>query len=264
MAASEAPTFAQLLKQFRLAAGRTQVELAERARVSSAAVTALERGINRTPHVDTVARLAQALQLSAAEVSALEATISRVRHSTPRQPEQGSVALPMPPHNLPSALTPLIGREDEEARAVDLLRRQDVRLLTLTGAAGIGKTRLATQVAADLLDSAPDGVFLVELAPITDAALVLAAIMRTLVGQEASGQATPALSTLASNLGARRLLVLLDNFEQVIPAAVKIAELLSACPGLKMLITSRVPLRVRGEPRLAIPPLALPDLAAPP
>jgi len=185
-----------------------------------------------------------------------------VRRAAPHLPEQGTAASPTPPHNLPSPLTPLIGREHEEAAAVHLLGREDVRLLTLTGAAGIGKTRLALQVAADLLDIAPDGVFLIELAPIADAALVLATIVRTLEVHETSGKPTAALSALTAYLGTRCTLLLLDNFEQVAPAAPQIAELLRACPGLKMMVTSRVPLRVRGEHRLAVPPLALPELTA--
>jgi predicted ATPase/DNA-binding XRE family transcriptional regulator len=191
--------------------------------------------------------------------------------------DQSPTALPGTPRsrsmgNLPTPLTPIIGREHEEAAAVHLLRREDVRLLTLTGAPGIGKTRLALQVAADLQvgtnlqDDAPDGVFpdgvfLVELAPISEPGLVLATIMRTLEVRETGGETTTPLAALAAHLRTRRLLLLLDNFEQVVTAAPQVAELLRACSGLKVLVTSRIRLHVQGEHQLTVPPLALPDLA---
>jgi predicted ATPase len=164
-------------------------------------------------------------------------------------------------HNLPTPLTPLIGREKDVEQARDLLRRDDVRLVTLIGSGGIGKTRVGLQVAADLLDDFPDGVFFVPLAPIGDPELVISAVAQVLGLREARGR--PIQDTLKRFLRARRLLLLLDNLEQVLPAASPIADLLAACPRLKVLVTSRAPLRVSGEHELSIPPLTLPDLERP-
>src|SRR5207302_508830 len=132
-----------------------------------------------------------------------------------------------------------------------------VRLVTLTGPGGSGKTRLGLQIAADLLDQFTHGVFFVDLAPVADPALVASAIMQTLGVQEASGQ-LPIVS-LKEHLRSNQLLLLLDNFEHLLPAAPLVAELLAGCPRLKVLATSRAILRLRGEHEYPVPPLALPD-----
>jgi predicted ATPase/class 3 adenylate cyclase/DNA-binding NarL/FixJ family response regulator len=160
------------------------------------------------------------------------------------------------PANLPIQPTALIGREQELATVGDLLRRANVRLVTLTGPGGTGKTRLAMQVAAELLDSFTDGVWFVDLAPIRDADLVIPAIMQTM-GVKEQGHITP-LEQLQAHLRDKQLLLLLDNFEQVVDAAPRVAELLAAAPQLKILVTSRVVLHLRGEQEFAVPPLALP------
>jgi len=159
--------------------------------------------------------------------------------------------------NLPAQLTPLIGRERELEQVGARLRRADVRLITLTGPGGIGKTRLALQTAADLLDSFVDGVFFVDLAPISDPALVVATIAQTLGLKEAGGQ--PLLDSLKRYLREKELLLLLDNFEQIVEAAPLVAELLRAAPALKVLVTSRTPLHLSGEHEFGVPPLTLPD-----
>jgi predicted ATPase/DNA-binding CsgD family transcriptional regulator len=160
-------------------------------------------------------------------------------------------------HNLPAQPTPLIGREEEVQAASTLLRRPDMRLLTLAGTAGIGKTRLALQVATELLQDFADGVSFVPLASIIDPDLVVLAIAQTLrIGETGT---RPLLDLLQASLRNKQVLLLLDNFEQVVTAAPLVAELLEACPELKMLVTSREVLRLRAERRFPVPPLALPD-----
>lgn len=161
------------------------------------------------------------------------------------------------PNNLPVQSTAFIGREQEVATVQQLLRRKDVRLLTLTGSGGMGKTRLGVQVAAELSDDFADGMFFVDLAPISDPALVVPTIAQTLGIRETSGLAL--FDRLKEELQQKQLLLLLDNFEQVIVAATQVADLLVACPHLKVMVTSREVLHVRAEREFAVPPLALPD-----
>jgi predicted ATPase/DNA-binding CsgD family transcriptional regulator len=162
------------------------------------------------------------------------------------------------PNNLPAQLTPLVGRAAEVADVCTLLRRPEVRLLTLSGTGGVGKTRLGLQVAAHLLEDFTDGVYFVSLAPLSQPDLVLPALAQTFDLKE-----TPdwlPLEHLKAYLREKRLLVLLDNFEQVIAVAPLLVALLQACPAVKLLVTSRARLRVSGEYEFSVPPLALPDL----
>jgi predicted ATPase/class 3 adenylate cyclase/DNA-binding CsgD family transcriptional regulator len=160
-------------------------------------------------------------------------------------------------HNLPVQLTSFIGREKEVAKVSQLLLRDDVRLLTLTGPGGIGKTRMGLQVAAELCDQFADGVFFVNLAPIADPALVLPTIAQTLGVQESASRSV--LDILQSVLQEKQMLLVLDNFEQVVGAGVEVAALLASCPRLTVLVTSRAALHLSGEHQFPVTPLTLPD-----
>ena len=162
------------------------------------------------------------------------------------------------PNNLPAQPTPLIGREKEAEAVSELLLRDDVRLVTLTGPGGTGKTRLGLQVAADMIEVFEDGVFFVSLDPITDVGLVASTIAHTLGVQESGGQ--PILESLKNYLQGKEILLLLDNFEQVTSAAPLISDLLATCPKMKVLVTSREVLHLQGEREYQVSPLSLPDL----
>jgi predicted ATPase/class 3 adenylate cyclase len=162
-------------------------------------------------------------------------------------------------NNLPRQATALIGREREVGEVCALIQGPNVALVTLTGPGGTGKTRLALQVAAELLEDFSAGVWFVDLAPFTDDSMVLPAIAGVLGLKESADRSLN--DTLRDYLRGKRALLVLDNFEQVVAAATQVSRLLSACPDLKVLATSRIPLRVSGEHEYPVPPLALPDPA---
>jgi predicted ATPase/class 3 adenylate cyclase len=159
--------------------------------------------------------------------------------------------------NLPSQPTALLGRERDVVTLVERLSHSEARLVTLTGPGGTGKTRLALQVADDLRARFPDGVYLVALASITDPGLVGPAVAQAIGVRDTGGR--PLLDVLRAYLCDRSLLLVLDNFEQVLAAAPTVADLLAAGPCVRILATSREALRVRGEQEVAVPPLITPD-----
>ncbi len=261
--------FGILLKRHRRAARLTQAQVAERAGYSADYISMLERGARR-PIRTTVALLADVLNISEEERRALEgaaglqpqpisAPHAAPAGASPLQPTAGSslTTLERHRHNLPIQPNLLLGREREIAGAGALLRRDDVRLVTLTGPGGIGKTRLALQVAVELINDFADGVYLVRLSRLADPVLALPTVAQTLGLKEVGGQ--PIAETMHAYMCDRQLLLVLDNFEQIVAAAPEVSGLLESAASLKILVTSRVPLRLHGEHGYAVSLLAVPD-----
>jgi predicted ATPase/DNA-binding CsgD family transcriptional regulator/DNA-binding XRE family transcriptional regulator len=253
--------FARLLRQLRAEARLTQEELAEAARLSPRSVSDLERGINRTARKDTAGLLADALGL-AGPVRALFVVAARGRGpaedvlaARDGQVPGGSLASAGGMHGFVPALTSFVGRPRSVSEVAVLLDRN--RLVTVTGPGGAGKTRLVGEVARQVTGRFADGVWLAELAPVRDPALVPAVVAAALGVREQPG--LPAAGALARVLARRQLLLVLDNCEHVIGAAAELcAGLLAACDDVRVLATSREPLRVAGEAGYRVGPLALP------
>lgn len=237
-------SFAQLLRRLRIGVGLTQEELAHRSTVSARSISDLERAIYRTARKETARLLADALELSGTVRAQFEAT-ARGQVTDPTL--SAVLSLPVP-------LTPLIGRESEIATVCTLLQRQDVRLLTLTGVGGVGKTRVCLAAAQRLSPDFPDGVFFADLTAADTPELALSAIAQA-VGVRDDG-ATPLARTLVSHLRGRQCLLAADNFEHLADRAAEIVGgLLAECPALTCLVTSRRTLPLRGGHEVALQPL---------
>jgi predicted ATPase/DNA-binding XRE family transcriptional regulator len=250
--AQEQPTaFGAILKRHRTERALTQEELAERAGLSVRAISDLERGIRRVPYRDTVRQLADALELPDADRRALEAASGRVGRNVRRF--EGFA-----PSTLPDERTSFIGREQEIAALAARVRWATGRLVTLTGTGGIGKTRLAIEVARVLSTEFPDGVCFVSLAPVSSPDLVPSSIAAVLGVQERGRRSL--LERVKEHVRERALLLILDNFEHVLNARMVVAELLDACPHLRILVTSRAVLHLAREHLFEVPPLSLPTV----
>lgn len=247
--AERAPTLlGALVRQLRVARGLTQEELAARAPsgLSVKTIGNIERGRHRAQrHV--IDELADALSLTSAErraiVEAWQRTSSEHAHQVHGMP--------------PQPLSSLVGRESEVEALKQILGATDARLLTLVGPAGVGKTRLAWYLAAEQKSRYPDGVNRIPLDGIDDPRMVFSAIGDALGVRESSEQ--PIDTALRAFLAHRSQLLVLDTFEHVLDAASRLVELLQACPTLRVLVTSQVPLRVRGERTFPVTPLLLPE-----
>jgi non-specific serine/threonine protein kinase len=214
---------------------------------------------DRTQRYQSAREMLEELQALRDIVEAEEATIASHAQSRMATTEQVKIeALPFT--NLPQKLTAMVGRDAERDDVLSLLRKDDVRLVTLTGPGGTGKTRLSLAVGAELLRELDDGVWWVSLAPIREARLVITEIA-SVFGVHEGGASL--LDGLKQALRDKELLLVLDNLEQVLAAAPIIAELLGAAPRVKALVTSRSPLRINGEREYAVPPLTTPPLDLP-
>ena len=256
VAEQAAPGFGGLLRQLRADAGLTQEELAEAASLSPRSVSDLERGINLSARKDTARLLADALGLTGPQRALFEAA---ARGRAPAGVLAAHGSLTIVANKFPVQLTPFVGRQDDVAAVREVLAA--ARLVTLTGAGGIGKTRLALAAAAGLPEVFPGGLWWAGLAPVSRGEQVLGALALALGVREEEGAGLE--RTLLARLQGRRMLVLLDNAEHLLPdLADVVARLLAACEELVVLATSRERLQLSAERVFAVPPLSAGDAVA--
>lgn len=258
---SRPSTFGGWLKQRRKEQGIGPDQLAELLGCSAITLLKVEAG-ERRPSRQLAQLLAERLQIPPDEREAFItfARLGRVASAGPASEAAGRApwrAVHSRQTNLPSALTSFVGREDDLQKVRDLLLQPSVRLLTLIGAPGIGKTRLALEVATELMEAFEDGVFLVDLAPVSNPDLLVDTIARTL-GVKPEG-AQPVEDSLLKYLSDRKMLLVLDNLEHLLDTSPTVVRLLEGSPWLKVLATSREALHVKGERRLPVPPLSVPE-----
>ena len=245
--------FGDLLRRHRAAAGVTQEDLAIRTGLTPQAIGLLERGKRRQPHAYTVQKLAEALELDGQDLSEFEAA---ARPSTrPHSRDHTSV------YGVPTPPTSLVGREHEVGTIETMLREKDVRLVTLVGPGGVGKTRLAIEVARRSREAFADGVIFVPLAPLRDPELVPSALAETLGVKDIADRSLQ--EALKRHLQDKEMLLLVDNAEHLLPAAPVVADLVEGCPRLRVLVTSRAPLRLSAEQQMPVAPLPLDDVTSP-
>ncbi len=249
---NHATSFGEWLRQRRQALDLSRKELAACVGCSHSLIEKLELG-ERKPSRQIAELLADCLNIASEERPAF-ISLARWQPDADEADEHGTTET-----NLPTPLTPLLGREETVASIRELLLSEGSRLVTLVGAPGIGKTRVALEVAKFVLREFGDGVLFVALSPIRSADLVIPTIAQAVDVSDSSGE--PILPVLVERLKGKKALLLLDNFEQVVEAGPNVAEVIAECSQIKVLVTSREALRVRGEQQYPIEPLDAPDLA---
>ncbi|MEM8533478.1 MAG: helix-turn-helix domain-containing protein [Chloroflexota bacterium] len=242
-------TFGNLLRDYRIAANLSQETLAERAGVSARSISSLERGIHQKPHLETVRRLADALSLP----PDIHISFSQAARGEVTAPPKSAIQ----PGILPTELPPFFGRETEITALSKQLTQDTIRLVTLTGLPGVGKTRLAIRSATSVRSSFRDGVYFVRLAQLRHSDQVIPTIAHTFglyidQPQQSYAQLTAYLQT-------KQILLVLDNFEHMRAAAPNVVDLLTMCPYLTILVTSRIPLSIYGEYQFPVTPFPLPS-----
>ncbi len=247
---------AALMRRGRASARLTQEELAEKAGISVRTISDIERGLRRFVYRDTAERLAEALEVGSAEKDDF-LSVARGRAEVSQSGlHSGPLALSSVRNRIPVPPTPLIGREREMEMLLGTFREGSIRSISLTGPGGIGKTRLAVEAAVAAQDIYRDGVFFVPLSSSESPSRVVPLIAEALGMVEPEARSVADVST---HVGEAAVLLVLDTFEHVLLAASSVAELLSSCDGLTLLVTSREPLHIRGEHVFALAPLGLPS-----